>query len=452
MSFNKSATATGSAYAIDGTSTGSLVTSSSTASASSEISESDAYNSASTIASAVAQSVANNNANIIDQAVSIIQDYSPIKFGIDAGQYNQGIHSIAIGDGAGYTGQSGYSISIGYQAGYSNQAFDDNGFACDSIAIGSNAGAYNQKNDSIAIGFNAGFTGQDYSSVAIGYQAGYNTQGNSSVAVGQSAARYNQGNHSVAIGQEAGFIGQSGYAVAIGRGAGYSNQGYHSISIGRIAGYTDQGGFSVAIGYNSGNTDQGDYSIAIGNAAGSVSQPSNSIILNAMSTELNTSPAGTTGFFVKPINPSTDTTNCLVYNSTTGRITYANTGTGSKTFVIDHPVNPEKYLVHACLEGPEAGVYYRGKGEIKEGSSSDIIELPNYVSSFATDLTVQITPIYNGKINILNASEVENNSFTVYGESSCKFNWVVYGKRSSINTEPYKNDVNVKGSGPYLWI
>ena len=128
-----------------------------------------------------------------------------------------------------------------------------------------------------------------------------------------------------------------------------------------------------------------------------------------------------------------------------------NTG-ATKTFVIDHPVNPEKYLVHACLEGPEAGVYYRGKGEIKNGSLSETIELPNYVSSFATDLTVQVTPIYNGKINILNASEVENNLFTVYGESSCNFNWVVYGKRSSINTEPYKNDVYVKGSGPYLWI
>jgi hypothetical protein len=34
----------------------------------------------------------------------------------------------------------------------------------------------------------------------------------------------------------------------------------------------------------------------------------------------------------------------------------------SKTFIIDHPIKKDKYLVHACVEGPETGVYYRGKG------------------------------------------------------------------------------------------
>ena len=37
---------------------------------------------------------------------------------------------------------------------------------------------------------------------------------------------------------------------------------------------------------------------------------------------------------------------------------------GAKTFVIDHPDDENKYLVHVCLEGPEAGVYYRGKAEV----------------------------------------------------------------------------------------
>jgi hypothetical protein len=70
----------------------------------------------------------------------------------------------------------------------------------------------------------------------------------------------------------------------------------------------------------------------------------------------------------------------------------------------------------------------------------------------ASDFTIQITPIYNGKINILNSGEIVNNSFLVYGEN-CKFNWIAYGKRLEItNVEPNKNDVSVKGSGPYLWI
>ena len=56
------------------------------------------------------------------------------------------------------------------------------------------------------------------------------------------------------------------------------------------------------------------------------------------------------------------------------------------------------------------------------------------------------------KINVINSGEIVNNSFSVYGENS-KFYWIVYGKRLEINNiEPNKDDVSVKGSGPYLWI
>jgi len=83
---------------------------------------------------------------------------------------------------------------------------------------------------------------------------------------------------------------------------------------------------------------------------------------------------------------------------------------------------------------------------------STFIELPSYVSALATELTVQITPIYHGKVRTLNASEVENNQFTVYGENG-PFHWLVHGKRGDIDQiEPYKKDVDVKGLGPYKWI
>jgi hypothetical protein len=125
--------------------------------------------------------------------------------------------------------------------------------------------------------------------------------------------------------------------------------------------------------------------------------------------------------------------------------------TSNKTFVIDHPVNPEKYLVHACLEGPEAGVYYRGKGVITNNEST-VIKLPDYASALASDFTVQITPIFNGRsISTYNVGEVVNNQFHVYGENGSFF-WVVYGMRASIEVEPNKTDVQVQGSGPYKWI
>jgi hypothetical protein len=125
--------------------------------------------------------------------------------------------------------------------------------------------------------------------------------------------------------------------------------------------------------------------------------------------------------------------------------------TGSKTFVIDHPLDEKKYLVHACLEGPESGVYYRGKGEITNHLNT-IIELPDYVEKLAYDFTIQVTPIYSGKIiNQIHVTEINNNSFQVYGDN-CKFFWLVLGKRINIEIEPLKSETDVKGDGPYTWI
>jgi hypothetical protein len=127
--------------------------------------------------------------------------------------------------------------------------------------------------------------------------------------------------------------------------------------------------------------------------------------------------------------------------------------TGGKTFVIDHPIDKNKYLVHACLEGPESGVYYRGEGIISNNNFTTI-ELPNYVDKLASNFTVNITPIYheNAEENFnLKCSRVVNNKFNVYGKN-CSFFWLVYGKRLELDVEPYKSKINVKGDGPYTWI
>ena len=47
----------------------------------------------------------------------------------------------------------------------------------------------------------------------------------------------------------------------------------------------------------------------------------------------------------------------------------------------------DKWLVHGCLEGPESGVYYRGKD-----IAPTTVKLPEYVSKIASDFTVQVTP------------------------------------------------------------
>jgi len=124
--------------------------------------------------------------------------------------------------------------------------------------------------------------------------------------------------------------------------------------------------------------------------------------------------------------------------------------TGSKSFIIDHPNDNTKYLVHVCLEGPEAGVYYRGKGEITNNESVTI-HLPDYVKNLAHDFTIQLTAVYDDNIKVYNCSEVENNSFKVYGENG-RFHWLVHGKRHDIEVELNKDLVTVNGNGPYLWV
>jgi hypothetical protein len=122
----------------------------------------------------------------------------------------------------------------------------------------------------------------------------------------------------------------------------------------------------------------------------------------------------------------------------------------AKSFIIDHPLDYSKYLVHACLEGPEAGVYYRGRGEITNDICVEI-NLPDYVCAFARDFTIKVTGIYDGTpAKIYSAGEVINNRFMIYGGNGC-FYWTVTGSRGNILVEPDKNAVIVKGDGPYKW-
>jgi hypothetical protein len=137
--------------------------------------------------------------------------------------------------------------------------------------------------------------------------------------------------------------------------------------------------------------------------------------------------------------------------------------TGVKTFVIEHPLNINKYLVHACLEGPEAGVYYRGTAIINSDCRSVDIYLANYVEHIANDFTIYATPMLmpNEGISFPNGisfpklitSPIVNGKFTVYSDIvPCKFNYIVFGKRQEIDVEPYKRLSDVKGEGPYKWI
>jgi len=116
----------------------------------------------------------------------------------------------------------------------------------------------------------------------------------------------------------------------------------------------------------------------------------------------------------------------------------------AKSFTIQHPEKEENWLMHGCLEGPEGGVYYRGKD-----TAPTEVRLPSYAPKIAKDFTVNVTPI--GDPRMMSVSEVsEEGVFKVNGEG--KFFWTAMGERVKMDPEPRKTDVVVKNVGPYTWL
>jgi len=110
-----------------------------------------------------------------------------------------------------------------------------------------------------------------------------------------------------------------------------------------------------------------------------------------------------------------------------------------KPFDIQHPTKGEGHrLRYACIEGPEVGVYFRGR--LKE---SNVIELPYYWKDLvhADSITVQLQPIGSNQNLVI---QEFNNEFIVIAEDTTNTDLItdlstidcfyhVYGERKDIN-------------------
>jgi hypothetical protein len=100
----------------------------------------------------------------------------------------------------------------------------------------------------------------------------------------------------------------------------------------------------------------------------------------------------------------------------------------SKSFLIDHPTKPGYKLQYGSLEGPENGVYVRGKIV-----GSDTIELPDYWIGLVDEetITVTLTPI--GSTPVLHSvvsTSISEVKVTSAGDINCYY--VVYAERKDI--------------------
>jgi len=110
-----------------------------------------------------------------------------------------------------------------------------------------------------------------------------------------------------------------------------------------------------------------------------------------------------------------------------------------KPFDLVHPTKGKGHrLRYACIEGPEVGVYYRGR--LKE---SNVIQLPYYWKDLVHEdsITVQLQPIGSNQNLVI---QEFNNEFIVIAEDSTNTDLItdlstidcfyhVYGERKDIN-------------------
>jgi hypothetical protein len=98
----------------------------------------------------------------------------------------------------------------------------------------------------------------------------------------------------------------------------------------------------------------------------------------------------------------------------------------TKSFLIPHPTKADKQLQYACLEGPENGVYIRGK------TNESIILLPEYWRELVDEDSVTVTLTQIGKPQQLFVASQNSESVEV-GNVDGFYNYVIFGERKDVD-------------------
>jgi len=99
----------------------------------------------------------------------------------------------------------------------------------------------------------------------------------------------------------------------------------------------------------------------------------------------------------------------------------------SKSFSIPHPLDSSKTLQYGSLEGPENGVYIRGK------TNSNIITLPDYWKELVHEDSITVHLTSKSQHNNLYVLEATNEKIIVGGNNFNEFYYIIYGERKDIS-------------------
>lgn len=131
-----------------------------------------------------------------------------------------------------------------------------------------------------------------------------------------------------------------------------------------------------------------------------------------------------------------------------------------KSFVIPHPVEKDKLLVHACLEGETADVHYRGEGIA--GMKEVEVQLPSYFEALTLQehRSLDVFPVasaneFTDSQTGLEWTAIKNGKFRVRAKKAgVRFGYIVMAERKNTNfaTEPLISEVDLYGDGPYTYL
>jgi len=240
----------------------------------------------------------------------------------------------------------------------------------------------------------------------------------------------------------------------------YSAQGYDTLISGTNTSFTGTGGAGAYIWGAQGDPGYlaGPYQVttnALVTANNNIYAGGSLYIANTAT--VNNAQVVTTATLMTNLGLYGSTPNTLIINNATnststntGALQVVNGGIGiggnayvggtlyatAKSFLIDHPTKKGYKLQYGSLEGPENGVYVRGK------LNGRVIELPDYWNSLVDmdTITVDLTPI--GKFQKLYVEKIEGNKIYVDNDSMFSGNvqcfYTVWAERKDIdklNTE-----------------
>jgi hypothetical protein len=125
------------------------------------------------------------------------------------------------------------------------------------------------------------------------------------------------------------------------------------------------------------------------------------------------------------------TSSKLYFDASTGTI-YAT----AKSFDIEHPSKENMRLRYGSLEGPENGVYFRGR------TSDSKIVLPDHWSKLIDpdSITVQLTPI--GSPAVLSVDYIDGNVIHINKINGGEYYFIIFAERIDIPklTIEYRED------------